>query len=331
MAKKNPKVSVIIPKFSQMECSASTKFPYFTYVEPIDGCVDSVKKQDYKNMEIIFADKKSKKGAGDIRNEAIKRAKGEIIFFICSDAMFVGNKEISNLIKVFEKTDADVIIGSSIASRKVAPLFTYLLNIEYEDRERNMGEGIVDAGATTYFAIKRSVLDKVGGFPLKSTSFKKGNMYFESGFADWDFCGQLKEKGFKIWHTNSVKVYHVYQTKTLSYFKKQFIQAWYRVAYLKRFRRVREGYSTAKMGMQLLLIPPLLIWLLLGLFSNPAWYAALFINLLIIFFWDIDVVWRYIKRKGDKKALLIFPISFVRSFSWFFGAVKGFIDFYIRA
>jgi len=227
----NPKVSVIIPLFSQMECSPSKKFPSITYVKPIPGCVESVKKQDYKNVEIILASKKSEKGAGDIRNEAIKKATGDIIFFICSDAILVDEDEVSKLVKVFEETDADVIIGSSIANRKVAPLFTYLLNIEYEDRERNMGEGVVEAGATTYFAIKKSVLEDVGGFPLDSASFKKGNLYFESGFADWDFCGILKEKNYKIWHTNKVKVYHVYQTKFWSYFKKQTIQSWYRVAY----------------------------------------------------------------------------------------------------
>jgi len=328
--KKNPKVSVIIPLFSQMECSPSEKFPYFTYVKPIGGCIESVKMQDYKNMEILLADKKSKKGAGDIRNEAIKRAKGEIIFFICSDAILVDKDEVSKLVKVFDKTNADVVIGSSIASKDVAPLFTYLLNIEYEDRERNMGERVVDAGATTYFAIKKRVLDDVGGFPIDSTSFKVGNLLFESGFADWDFCGMLKERGYKIWHTNKVRVYHVYQTKFLSYFKKQFIQAWYRVAYLKRFRRVREGYATAKMGIQPLLFLLLPIWLLLGLVSSAIFLNLIYINLLVIFFWDIDVVLKYTKKKKDIRPLLIFPISFLRSFMWLAGIVKGAIYFLIR-
>jgi len=236
----NPKVSVIIACFSQMECSKSYRFPYFAYHEPIKGAIESVKSQDYDNIELILADKKDDKGAGAIRREAIERATGDIIYFIDSDVILIKDT-ISKLIEVFNKTNADVIISTTIPNRKLCPaLFTHVLTFEYEKRELDMGEGPVIAGATSYLGIRKEVLDKVG-YPLTSATIKTGNNYFDTGFADWDFCGELNEKGYKIWHTKKVLVHHFYQTGPVSYFIKQFYQAWYRWAFWRRFKKVKEG------------------------------------------------------------------------------------------
>jgi glycosyltransferase involved in cell wall biosynthesis len=327
----SPKVSVIIPFFTQMECSPAKKFPYFTYGDPIEGCIESVEAQNYENMEILYADTKNPLGGGAIRNEAIERATGDIIFFVCSDAVMIGNDCVSKLVEVFNRTHADVIIGSSIPSKSHSSLFVYLLCLEYEEREINMGEGCVDAGATTYFGIKKEVLDEVGGFPLESACINTGNLHFDSGFADWDFCGLLREKNYKIWHTLDVTVHHAYQTDALSYFKKQFLQAWYRIAYLKRFKRVQEGYTTCKMGFPVILLGLVPVWILLGLLIGPIGYYLAVITLVLTFFWQTDSVLKYFKNTKDFKVFLLLPISFLRSISWFLGALKGFLDFYFLA
>jgi GT2 family glycosyltransferase len=328
---KNPKVTVIIPLFSQMECSPSEKFPFFTYFKPIKGCIESVKMQDYKNIELIFADKKDSKGTGPIRNAAVKKAKGEILFFLCPDAVLAHKDAISNLVKIFEKTKADVVVGGSVANKKLAPLFTYLLDLEYEDRERDIGNKLVDAGATTYFGIKKKSLEEFGGFPTKSASLDTGNLYFDSGFADWDFCGALKEKGYNIWHTTKVLVHHIYQTNAQSYFKKQFIQAWYRLAYLRRFSKVKEGYTTSKIAFQPAFFLFLPLFFILNIFySSYVWLYLSFIALLIMFFWEIGLVIRFFKKTRDLVVFLILPVSFIRNVFWFFGILKGFWDFYIR-
>ncbi|MFH0929171.1 MAG: glycosyltransferase [Candidatus Aenigmatarchaeota archaeon] len=330
MAKKNPKVSVIIPRFLQMECSATKKFPYFTPFVPLKECIESVKNQDYKNKEIIFTKETHPKGTGAIRNEAIKKATGDIILCICPDSVMVGKNCISNFVKVFNERDVDVVVGSSIPSKKLSSPFVYLLTLEYAERERNMGEGYTNAGATSYFAIKKDVLKKIGGFPLRSPAINTGNPLFDSGFPDWDICGILVEKGYKIWHTNKAKFYHIYQTDAISYFKKQMMQTWYRVAYLKRFKVVKEGYISNKIIVQPFLFLLLPVWLALGLLiPSGIWPAAFLLNLLAILFWDVSSVLSFYKKTKNWKVALLFPISFIRSFSWLFGVIKGIIDFYI--
>ena len=81
------KVSVIVP---------------FRNKVPIVGkCIDSLKKQDYRNIEIIAVSNIDKfegkgvrsfvdptcKGVGDKRNLGVKKATGEILFFLDSDCI----------------------------------------------------------------------------------------------------------------------------------------------------------------------------------------------------------------------------------------------------
>jgi glycosyltransferase involved in cell wall biosynthesis len=108
-----PKVSILIANYN------NAKF--------INECINSLKKQTYKNLEIIFFDDFSKDNSIDmvnkfaevkvIRNtkktdigsfnqinayqEAFKISKGEIIFFLDSDDYFHENK-IEEIVKYFE-------------------------------------------------------------------------------------------------------------------------------------------------------------------------------------------------------------------------------------
>lgn len=324
---KKPKVSVIIPFFRHMECAKSSNFPYFEYAEPIKSCVESVRNQTYKNKEIIFADTRSPKGSGVVRNHALKRAKGDIVFFICSDAILVGKNAISNLVKTFEKTGADVVVGSAKASKKMRP-FIYLLNLEYEKRTCDMGEKFTNIGATTYLAIKKDVLKKIGGIPINSPVVKTNNPFFNSGFLDWDLAILLKN--YKYFHTNKLKVYHHYQTDFWSYFKKQFWQGWYRIGFGKKFGKFSEGYANWRVMFQTPLWFLTFLWIILSVIGFRLWPFFLYLNLTLIFFWHLPDVLKYFKQEKTLKAFLILPISFIRSFVWLLGAVRGIWDFYIR-
>lgn len=324
-----PLVSIIISNFYQLECSPNSKFPYYLYASPIKGCIEAAQSQDYKHKEIILADKDVGQGAAYIRNEAIERAKGEIIYFNDADAIMADNHIISDLVKFFKETDSDVIVGGSIPNRKISPYFTYLLELEYEERENNMGENYISAGATTYMGIKKEVLEKTGGFPLGSSSIYTGDLYFDSSFADWDFCGILREKGYKIRHTNKFKVFHIYQTKMLNYFEKQTVQGWYRIAYVKRFKRIREGYTTYKMIAQPFFLATIPIWLTLGFIYSPNWFNVMYLVFLTVLFWHIDMVARFYRKTKDLGVFLLLPVTFIRSFCWGLGATKGILDFFI--
>jgi hypothetical protein len=83
------------------------------------------------------------------------------------------------------------------------------------------------------------------------------------------------------------------------------------------------------MGIQPMLTAALPIWIILGALVSPMWFNALYVNLAVAFFWDIDVVLRYLRRSKDLRAFLVLPISFSRSISWLLGIAKGMIDFFV--
>jgi len=323
-----PFVSIIIPHFFQMECSSNSKFPFYSFEKPIEGCLESANAQDYPYKEVILADKDRGLGSADMRNVAIQRAKGELIFFCDADVIIADPHTISKLIQVFKETGADAIIGGSVPSREKSPYFIYLLQLEYEERENNMGEGEVDAGATTYMGVKRGILDKIGGLPIESPSIHN-NIYFDTAFLDWDFCGLLKEKGYRIWHTNKFKVIHILQTKMGSYFIKQAHSAWFRMGYIKRFKKITEGYTKYKMIMPMFFLATLPLWIILGIIVHPLWFNALCVVFGLTFFWNIDSVLRFYKKTKDRGVFLLLPISFLRFIAWEIGGIKGFIDFYL--
>ena len=277
-----PKISFIVSTFLQMECSSTTKYPYFMKFNPPEECTNSIKKQKYKNWEIIYADANSKDGF-EARNNAAKKAKGDILFFFCPLSIFTTNNELNKLLKVFDRTGADAITCSSIENDKMG-LFKWLIHTELGERERRMKDSWSDVGCSCYLAIKRKVFNDVGGFPKKSPTLNTKNRWFNSAFPDWDFTSLLTEKKYKIWHTNKVTVYHAYRTAFVPYLKKQSHQSGYRVAFHKRFGKFSDDYT------KFAFIPPIMT---------------------------------LYRRTKNKKIFLLIPIVLIRYFSWAFGFIRG--------
>jgi GT2 family glycosyltransferase len=276
-------ISIIIPKFLQMECAVTSKYPFVEMFEPFERCLDSIERQTYKNIEIIFAEKEI--SGFTARNRAVRKSKGNIILFLCPEAKLITINELSNLLAIFKNTNADAVVGSSYSFCMKG--FQRVMTMEIEERERNMPEGWVEAGATSYMAIKRKVFDAMNGFPEQSPIIKTDSNWFDSSFIDWDFCMLLKERGFQIWHTHQFKVFHYYQTTLFGYLKKQFYHAWYRMFFKKRFGKFTVEYDKKAF------IPP---------------------------------VWTIYKRHKDLKTFLIIPIALLRYVSWTLGALKGVWD-----
>jgi len=317
-----PKISVIINGFTQMECSASKSFPFFEYTTPIDGCIGSVQKQTYENKEIRIANGRDERGAGAIRNDAISGATGDILLFLDADVVLHDKNTLEKIVEEFDRTKADVLIGTPqiIADGK---LFINLLSYEYKERIDDMMDGPVDAGATTFMALKREVVDNVP-VPIESPIVKTPNPLFNSGFTDWDYCGLIREAGYEIWHTSDLKFLHYYQTDFLSYFKKQFWQGWYRFGFIKRFNIVKESYVSNKIMYQPILFALLPFSLIFfGI-------TAFLLNLLVVFFWFTPSVIRFYKIRKDISVILLLPISFMRNMFWLLGGMKGVYDYYVK-
>jgi hypothetical protein len=212
-----------------------------------------------------------------------------LILFLCPQAILMGRDALSRLVRTFSEKNADVVSLSSVANKDLMGTFVWLLCLDYEMREDN--EGWTSAAPIIYLAIRKKTLDKVGGLRLGNPSIRK-NPRFDSGFIDWDFCANLRNMGYKIWHTNKIKLHLLYETGIFGYFKKQFHHAWYRVAYYKRFRVVKEGYSN---------------------------FSFFYPN-----------IFRLYRKTKDIRVLLTIPLFAARDVSWALGFIKGAWDFYFK-
>jgi GT2 family glycosyltransferase len=227
---KNPKVSVISTWWGK----------------PIDGWMDSIKKQSYRNIEIVAGTEKDfgineRKGAGFMRNFLSKKSTGDILFFIDADAIMKGDC-IEHMVKIFEEKDVDAISGlPAVPPREESSFLNHLLGVEYEERIRAMGENYVSVAASTCFAVKKDTFDRLGGF----TEMFKGGIG-----EDWHFSTVMTKQGYRIWHTNKAQIYHYTAETFFKYLKKQFYHSWYRVYHTKKFGKARDEYPLLKLNLK---------------------------------------------------------------------------------
>lgn len=263
------KVSIIVPYFEA----------------PVKGCLESIEKQTYHDIELIKISEKElgitdRKGAGFMRNAGAKMAHGEILFFLDADAVLLPDA-MQQTVDVFQTTKADAVSALPLAPRKTeSDLLNYLLGLEYEERIRAMGEGWVDVAATTGLGVRREAFAALGGFV---TEFSRGIG------EDWIFSRQLVARGFKIWHSNRVGLYHFTAETFKKYLAKQAGHAGYRVVHFQRFKETKDSYTT--------FLPTTLLMC------------------------NIPLVFRLWKRRKDPAILWLFPLTLVRNVVWVVAAL----------
>lgn len=264
-------------------------------------CIESVKNQNYKNVEIITVSDKTKleikgvksfinpkwKGVGEKRNFGVKKANGSILFFLDSDCV-VKKNSIIKLVKMFKTGKMDAISGKPLAPKK-SNILGLVTGLEYEDRFDQMGENYVDVAATTCFGVLKKAFVDVGGFK----DYSKG----EATGEDWDFSARLRQKNYKIYHTNKVEVFHEHADESLTHwFKRRVQHAKYRITHLRKYNKMADQYSGWKMLISTTF-----------LFSLPV------------------VVRMYRKTKNSKLFILPF-FAFLRNIAWLVGFIAGVIE-----
>ena len=284
-SKRKPLVSVIVP--------------FRSNVDQVGECVDSLKKQRYKNIEIVLVSDKVKwkdkdkrirtvhdpkfRGVGEKRNAGVKRARGDIYFFLDSDCT-VKNNTITMLVKLFNEIETDAISGKPLAPKK-GNLLGIASGLEYEDRYNRMGENFVGIAATTCFAVKKEPFKAIGGFKDYSLGEATGE--------DWDFSKKFAVAGFKIFHTNKVEVYHNHKSDSIKkWFGRQVEHSGYRVTHRRRYGEVFEQY-----------------------FSVP-----MFIDTTLLF--AIPIALRMYKKSKRPEVLALPVFAFLRNIAWLIGVTK---------
>jgi len=281
------KVSVIIP---------------FRNKSPVvEECINSVKRQNYKNVEIIAVSDRAKfedkdvislvnpkcRGVGDKRNFGVTRAKGEIIFFLDSDCI-LKKDTIVKLIKTFKEHDVDAVSGKPLTPKK-SNLLGLVTGLEYEYRFDQMGEGYVDVAATTCLGVRRRAFQKVGGFK----DYTKG----EATGEDWDFSARLRKGGFKIYHTNKVQVFHMHTSEPLwTWFKRRIKHSRYRITHYRRYGQAADQYMS--------------------------WGGLITTTLLL----NIPVTIKIYKKTRNSKIFFLPLYGLLRNVAWLIGVIAGLLD-----
>jgi len=279
----------------------SVVIPFRNRTPAVDECIESVKKQGYRNVEIIAVSDKARleergvisltdpscEGVGAKRNLGVKKATGEIIFFLDSDCI-VKRDAISKLVKTFREQDADAVSGMPLTPKN-ANLLGLVTGLEYEHRFEQMGEGYVDVAATTCLGVKRSAFKKVGGFK----DYTKG----EATGEDWDFSARLRRRNFRIYHTNKVQVFHMHISEPLwTWFKRRIKHSRYRITHYRKYKKGADQYMT--------------------------WNALLSTTVLL----NLPATIRIYRRTKNMKIFLLPLYSLLRDVAWLIGVVAGLFD-----
>lgn len=207
-----PKVSIII---------CSLKRP-----ESLSRCVDSIKKQDFKDYELVVCEEEGR--LVDLKDKGWRKAKGEILIWI-DDDIVCSPGWLKNIVTIFDRRkDVVGVTGPSyvpteyLKNRDVFKegLFKRFYNWFFLENKQMLPGRITKCGVNTYganypqpnlypqevdflepchFAIRRTAVEKVDGFDLGY-----------GGVGEWcdvDLCYRVKQYGKLIYHPQ-VKVTH---------------------------------------------------------------------------------------------------------------------------
>lgn len=182
--------------------------------ETIGRLIQSIKRQTFKNIEIILVDNNSEDKTLEIakklgikiynfgpersaqRNFGAKMAKGRYLLFLDADMELTPHisKECVEAIEIEEKIGGVVIPEESKAS-------TFWEKVKVFERSFYNVEGDEVTDAARFF--KKEFFEKIGGYDESIT-----------GPEDWDLIDNIRKGGYKIVRINSV-IYHYEKVKSL--------------------------------------------------------------------------------------------------------------------
>lgn len=287
--------------------------PYTNKV--IDGYEDGIKSQNYKNYELILVKDEEHLGAGATRNKGIKMAKGDILFFLDSDAVMKSDC-LEELARAFTENNADLVSGMTLPYPN-SNLLGKITGYEYSQRFFNIGNKFVQTAATTCLGIKKEVIEK--------ENFKFTEVYKSAIGEDWFETQALSNKGYKIFHTNNVVIYHDTSDNVFHYLKRQFEHAKYRPLHSLKYKKIKDEYTSSD-----ILVPSLfMLFLPFVIFLNIkeatfSWYLPIYIILIML--WNFNDYLEIYKNSKDLLSFLLIPLSFLRYFVWIAGAFFGILE-----
>ena len=197
------------------------------------NCISSIQSQSYRNYELIIIDNNSNDGTVDIikkkflktkifktkknlgtsytRNAAVKFSKGDLIWFLDSDAYLTHEKVLETFVNKFkEKNDVSAFGGEGILDEsqkiigvKELKLFPngMIKGFTHKNQQNNIYTKVL---ATCNLIIKKKIFLEIGGFD---------HFYFFY-LEDIDLTYRIYKKKFKIGLINNCPVVHTFSKKS---------------------------------------------------------------------------------------------------------------------
>lgn len=199
------KVSVIIPSWNRKE--------------ELKKCLDKIKEQTFKDYEVIVVDNNSSDGTREMikdnfpkfkiialnenvgaaraRNIGIKKAKGELLWFLDSDAYAVKKTCLKDMVEIMKDNSIGELGGEIIDGKIRLPRPSRNQDGFFEFVEKcNMEE--VESINTSNAILRKELIEKIGGFD-------PGYFY---GFEDIEISYKIKKMGYRIIVDGRVLAYH---------------------------------------------------------------------------------------------------------------------------
>jgi GT2 family glycosyltransferase len=215
----------------------SVVIPVCNTAMTIDQCVASLLRMDYPSLQVIFADDGSTDGTGTIlqtyaeehteiellsqehrglaaaRNLGLAHARGEIVCYTDGDCE-VPSDWLARMAAHFSAPDAAPlgVVGGSQEALPPHNIYT-----EFNQRRRIAVYGtrrkLVAAVPGCNFAVRRDVLEKIGGFDES----------FARSAEEYDMCYRVDRLGYEILYDPDICVWHHHPRTVKNTLKKSFL------------------------------------------------------------------------------------------------------------
>ena len=205
------RTSIIIPSLNRSKC--------------LERCLDSIKGQSVKPYEVIVETEEGQ--LAKIRNQAAKKATGEILVFI-DDDVWCTRTWLQSIVETFQTRNVSGVSGPSVITdtfKANRDLFRwkdvkYLYDSLFLEGRQDLPGHFTRSGAWTTGACNEDCsyegpveFLEACNQSYKMDIFKDSGGFDEQykGIGDWsepDLAFRIRQKGHKLWFNHKAKLYH---------------------------------------------------------------------------------------------------------------------------
>jgi cellulose synthase/poly-beta-1,6-N-acetylglucosamine synthase-like glycosyltransferase len=278
-----------------------------------DGTAEIIKKYatEHESVQYYFQENK---GPATARNLAWKKSTSEFCLFTDGDCIPEPDW-IENLIPAFDDSDVGAVAGT-YSTLNPENFLASFIGYEIEWRYRNI-KAEVNAHGSYNLAVRKSVLEEIGGFRED---------YPKPSGEDFDLTYKISKR-YKIIFVREAVVGHFHPESLSWYLKNQARRAYDRMkVYRDHPDKQQSDTYTGSLPKFQALGAGLLIFLVF-LSTHSSFFDG-FTNLVFLaLFISCSTEVPFLLERNQTIAFISPFIIFLRSFSWFFGALTGWIKF----